>query len=102
MQSSWACTLPNNGSQTSIRRCPFEEFQIRSAGQYLSAFKRQYIKLGHVWDDAINLELTDAMRSCKRGLGPSKQTGFFDVDSLFAWGQRRPILATGKGGTVFA
>ena len=29
------------------------------------------------------------MRSRKRGLGPSKQTGCFDVDSLFAWGQRK-------------
>ena len=63
--------------------------KYRSAGQYLSAFKRQHIKLGHVWDDAINLEFTDAMRSCKRGLGPSKQTGYFDVDSLFAWGQKK-------------
>ena len=63
--------------------------KYRSAGQYLSAFKRQHIKLGHVWDDAINLELTDAMRNCKRGLGPFKQTGCFDKDSLFAWGQRK-------------
>ena len=37
--------------------------KYRSAGQYLSAFKRQRIKLGHVWDDAVNLEFTDAMRS---------------------------------------
>ena len=29
------------------------------------------------------------MRSCKRGLGPSKQTGFFDVGSLFAWGLKK-------------
>ena len=29
------------------------------------------------------------MRSCKRGLGPFKQTGYFDVDSLFAWGQKK-------------
>ena len=60
--------------------------RYRSAGQYLSAFKRHHIKLGHSWSDALNLEFTDAMRSCKRGLGPPKQTGYFDVDSLFAWG----------------
>ena len=79
--------------------------KYRSAGQYLSAFKRQHIKLGHVWDDAVNLEFTDAMGSCKRGLGPSEQTGFFDVDSLFRLGAEevaRPILATGKGGAEFA
>ena len=63
--------------------------KYRSEGQYLSAFKRQHIKLGHVWDDAVNLEFTDAMGSCKRGLGPSKQTGCFDVDFLFAWVQRK-------------
>ena len=59
----------------------------RSAGQYLSAFKRQHIKSGHQWDDALHLEFRDALRSCSRGLGPSKQSGYFDVDALFTWGQ---------------
>ena len=59
--------------------------KYRSATQYLAATKRKHTSLGFAWDDSLNLEFSDACRSCSRGLGPAKQTGYFEVDALSEW-----------------
>ena len=61
--------------------------KYRSAKQYLSAVRREHLAKGHPWNETLGLEFSDAQRSCTRGLGPAKQTGYFEVDALFNWGK---------------
>ena len=61
--------------------------KYRSAKQYLSSVRREHLSQGHPWNDTLGLEFSDAQRSCTRGLGPAKQTGYFEVDALFEWGK---------------
>eukprot|EP00971_Amphidinium_carterae_P062176 1230864-Amphidinium_carterae.1 len=35
--------------------------------------KREHVRQGHVWSDAVDAELKDGVRSCERGQGPPKK-----------------------------
>ena len=54
----------------------------RSAPAYLSACKREHVRLGHPWSEAHDLEMRDCMRAVTRGLGPARQAEPFDLKAV--------------------
>ena len=53
-----------------------------SAVAYLSAAKKEHVKLGVSWTGALDLELQDGRRACERGKGPPRKCGAFDLQKL--------------------
>ena len=58
----------------------------RSAGLYLSTIKKEHVKRGHDWSQALALEATEANRAFDRGKGPNKQSGHIDIDAAIKSG----------------
>ena len=56
--------------------------EYRSAAQYLAALKREHISKGHDWSDSLQQAVTDAVRSCMRGVGPDKCCPSLDLRRL--------------------
>ena len=56
----------------------------RSAPAYLSAMRREHIRLGYEWSDALDLEQRDCIRAVLRGIGPAKQAAPFDLKAIGA------------------
>ena len=54
----------------------------RSAVAYLSAAKKEHIKLGFPWTGALDLERRDGTRACERGIGPPRKCGAFNLQKL--------------------
>ena len=50
----------------------------RTGAAYMSAVKKQHVRLGHPWSDALDLELRDGKRACERGIGPPVKCGAFE------------------------
>ena len=51
-----------------------KEADYRSAYNYLNAAKKYHIKLGHRWDDALDMAAREYGLSTRRGLGPPRQS----------------------------
>ena len=56
--------------------------EYRSAAQYMATIKREHITRGHSWSDALQQAVTDAVRSCMRGMGPDKSCPSLDLRKL--------------------
>ena len=54
----------------------------RSFTNYLSWAKREHLRLGHPWSIQLDLEAKEAVRSVSRGIGPSRQSASFELESL--------------------
>mgnify|MGYP002281116694 CR=1 FL=1 len=51
-----------------------KEADYRSAYNYLNAAKRYHVKLGHKWNDSLDMAAREYSLSTRRGLGPCRQS----------------------------
>ena len=56
----------------------------RSADAYLGILKKEHLIAGHPWTENLGTAMADAVRSVKRGIGPSGHAGDFDLSELAA------------------
>ena len=54
----------------------------QSAVAYMSAAKKEHVKMGFSRTGALDLELRDGRRACERGMGPPRKCGAFDLQKL--------------------
>ena len=56
--------------------------EYRSAEQFFTVCKREHVLQGYTWDDALQREMADGIRSSTRGMGPPKQCPALDLYSV--------------------
>eukprot|EP00971_Amphidinium_carterae_P346304 6487660-Amphidinium_carterae.1 len=67
----------------------------RSAKVYLYSMKKEHVKQGFLWTDALEVELRDGVRSCERGMGPPKKAKPMELGVLAAHGSLEPLVPGG-------
>eukprot|EP00971_Amphidinium_carterae_P184402 3660891-Amphidinium_carterae.1 len=61
----------------------------------LYAMKKEHVKRGFSWTDALELELRDGVRSCERGIGPPRKAKPLGLDVFAALGSLEPLVPGG-------
>eukprot|EP00971_Amphidinium_carterae_P332887 6467277-Amphidinium_carterae.2 len=59
--------------------------------------KKEHVKQGFLWTDALEVELRDGVRSCERGMGPPKKARPLELGMLAAHGSLEPLVPGGSG-----
>jgi hypothetical protein len=73
---------PSTVQRIQLAGALLKEGAYRSGPLYLSAMKREHVRLGGEWSMQLSQEIADGTRALDRGKGPDKQSGFIGVDAL--------------------
>eukprot|EP00971_Amphidinium_carterae_P340361 6478664-Amphidinium_carterae.3 len=76
----------------------FKAGHYRSYANYAAQAKLRHIEFGYEWTQALDLALKRSVRSCKRGMGPGKQSRPIDITHVIGQADAQPLVQDGPIG----